>query len=127
VKHRLGILVIGTLGVWVLAIAPARAYLGDTGVVYSGVAALLCLLPNIGTLLWADRIANRGAEDQLLLLVGGTLMRMVVALGGGLALHLLVPYFEQMSFWVWLLFFYLLTLALDVFLIVTARSVRSDR
>ena len=60
-------------------------------------------------------------------MVGGTLVRMVVTLGGGLALHLLVPYFEQMSFWVWLLVFYLVTLALDVFLIVTARPAADKR
>ncbi len=126
-KHRLGILVIGTLAVWAVVVIPARAYWGDQAFIYSAVAAVLCLVPNIGTLLWADRVTNQGAEQQLLLMVGGTLARMVVALGGGLALHLLVPYFEHMSFWVWLLVFYLLTLALDVFLVVTAKPAADNR
>ena len=64
--HRLGILVIGTLAIWAIVVIPARAYGGDRALVYSAVAAVLCLVPNIGTLLWADRVVNQGAEQQLL-------------------------------------------------------------
>jgi hypothetical protein len=55
----------------------------------------------------------------------GMLVRMSVAIGGGLALYLSVPGFERTEFWLWLIGFYLGTLALENVLLRHAPGVRS--
>jgi hypothetical protein len=46
---------------------------------------------------------------------------MAFVLGGGLALSGGLPYFREPAFWGWLLVFYLVTLALEVFLLHRGR------
>jgi hypothetical protein len=104
---------------WLLAALPARHLGGgDPAVVHSGTALLLCLLPAAATLLWAGWAGRHSPEQQLLMVLGGTGVRMGVVLGAALALTSLVPYYHHQGFWLWLLLFYLLTLALEVVLVV---------
>ena len=42
-----------------------------------------------------------------------------VVLGLGLAVYLSLPYFQHASFWLWLLVFYLFTLAVEMVLLTT--------
>jgi hypothetical protein len=65
---------------------------------------------------------NRSPEQQLALVLGGTGIRMLVVLGLGVGAYYLIPGFSEMSFWTWLLAFYLVTLTLDVVLL--ARRLR---
>jgi hypothetical protein len=86
---------------------------------FSLVAAGVCLIPSTLTLLWADRIGSRQAESQLLIILGGTAVRMALVLGVGLLLFYSVPFFERMSFGIVLLIFYLFTLSLEIAIVVS--------
>jgi hypothetical protein len=127
VKKRLLTLITSSLGVWLLTAYPAHALWGETAVIYGVVAVLLCLAPTTATLLWAGQALDGSAEQQLGLVLGGTGVRMVFVLGGGLLLYYSLPYFQQQSFWLWILAFYLFTLALEMVLIVRGRPVESER
>ena len=105
------------MALWVLLYFPARYVWGQEAAVYSLVAAGLCLVPTSLTLAWATRKVGRSADQQMLLVLAGIGVRMTFVLGVGLALSLAVPYFQQQSFWVWLLVFYLFTLGLEMVLL----------
>jgi hypothetical protein len=124
VIRRLGFFIAAAVVFWVLLALPARHLWGDDAVVYSAVALGLCLVPTAVTLAWSTWALERApAEQQLLAVLGGTGIRMFVVLAAGLALYLRVEYFQHSpGFWVWVLVFYLFTLALEMTLIVSGRS-----
>jgi hypothetical protein len=116
VTKRLLLLVGGAAAFWLLAGLPAR-WLGGgvAALVFSGAAVLLCLPPMAATLVWAHWARRRTPHDQLLMLLGGTGLRMAFVLVGGMVLYFAVPYFkDEIAFWLWVLAAYLCTLALDV-------------
>src|SRR5262249_36747094 len=109
-SKRVGLLVAGTLLVWAVVADPARVFWGDVAIGYSAVAVVLCLLPAAATLLWAGWVSRHSPEQELLMVLGGTGVRMFVVLGVALVLFLFVPFFGEPSFLLWLSAFYLLTL-----------------
>lgn len=117
-RKQATLLILTSLAFWVAVSYPAFVLGGESALIYSAVALLLCLLPTVATLLWAGWAWNTTPEQQLTMILGGTGLRMTFVLGCGLLLYSAVPYFAQQSFWVWLLVFYLLTLALEMVLIV---------
>src|SRR5262249_45437091 len=127
VIKRVGLLIGFTLTAWAATAYPAWLVGGDQGLAYSGVAVALCLVPTALTLLWADWANQQSPEQQLTMVLGGTGIRMGFVLGVGLLLYLLVPFFQKQSFWVWLLVFYLLTLALEMVLVVRSRTAAEQR
>lgn len=119
---RLGLLLGGMLLFWLLVGVPAALALGETHLVYSGVALALCAAPALASLL-LQRWASAGSPEMVLAaVVAGMFIRMTVVLGAGLALSLSLPYFEGQAFWFWVLAFYLYTLTLEVILMVWGRS-----
>ena len=58
-------------------------------------------------------------DQQLVAVLGGTGVRLFFVLGAGAAVGAWVPDFHGPGFWVWLLVFYLLTLALEVTLLLS--------
>jgi hypothetical protein len=116
-RKRLVTLIAGTFALWALLFFPARMLWGESAVIFSLVAMGLCLIPTSLTLLWATRPGKRSPQDQVLLVFGGTGMRMAFVLGGGLALYMGLAYFQRTSFWLWVLVFYLFTLALEMLLL----------
>jgi hypothetical protein len=123
-KRSLGLLTAGGLIFWLLIFYPARLLGGDTAVIYSAVAGVVCLVPAGATLLWGRWAFQSAPEQQLLAVLGGTGVRMVLVIGVGIALFLLSEYFHQPSFLVWLIVFYLVTLALEISLLLMSRSAR---
>jgi hypothetical protein len=121
VKKQVAILVAASLAVWAGVAYLAQKQWGQPAVIYSAVAVGLCLMPTVLTMVWAGWALRQSPEQQLFMVLGGAGLRMGVVLGAGLVLHSLVPYFEQPSFWVWLLGFYLLTLTLEMVLVVRSR------
>lgn len=115
--RRLGILVIGSLLLWVALVIPGRLLGGDEAVFLSSVALALCLIPAVATMAWALR-AGTSPEAQLLMILGGTGVRMGIVLGGGLLLTQLLPEQFPSVFWIWLVVFYLFILGLEMTLIV---------
>jgi hypothetical protein len=121
VKKQVTVLIGGSLLAWAVLAYPARLWWGDAALVYSAVAVALCLVPTAATMLWAGWALRESPEQQLVMLLGGTGVRMGVVLGAGLILTSFVPYFGRQSFWLWLLVFYLITLTLEVVLVVGGR------
>jgi hypothetical protein len=123
VTRRLLLLIGGALGFWLLVGLPAHAFGGgDRALVFSGAAVLLCLPPMIGSLVWAEFALKKDPQQQLVMVLGGTALRICFVLAGGLALYLWVPYFQsEIAFWIWVMVVYPVTLALDVGLILAGR------
>jgi len=118
--RRLAVFLAMSLAFWVLVAVPARHLWGDTALTYSAAALGLCLVPAAVTLAWAGRALHGPADQQLLLVLGGTGIRMFAVLAAGLVLYTRVEYFQkEHGFWVWVLVFYLFTLALEMTLIVS--------
>jgi hypothetical protein len=118
VKRLLAFLIGGTLAAWILVLYPARILVGEFTTLYGTVAMALCLVPAAGTLAWSWRAMEWKAEQQIIVILGGTGLRMVWVLVGGLAICGLFPAFQQASFWIFILVFYLVTLGLEMILIV---------
>ncbi len=120
---RLLLLIGGALAFWLLVGLPARALGGgDQAFVFCGAAVLLCLPPMIATLVWAEFALNKDPQQQLLMVLGGTGLRMFFVIAGGMVLYLFIPYFkDQITFWLWVMVVYPVTLALDVALILCGR------
>jgi hypothetical protein len=122
VIKRVGLLVGCTLAAWFVTAVPAHLLEIDAALTYSAVAVALCLVPTALTLLWADWAYRQSPELQLTMVLGGTGIRMGLVLGVALLLYTMLPYFQQQSFWIWLLVFYLLTLALEMVLVVKGKT-----
>ncbi len=112
---RLLLLIGGSMAFWLVAALPVRLLGGgDAALVDSATALLLCLLPGVGTLAWAEW-ARRHAPGQIpVAVLGGTVARMVFVLGVGLLVYFAVPFYRHAGYWVWLLIAYLFTLALEI-------------
>jgi hypothetical protein len=105
---------------------PAHVLGGEAAVFESAVAVALCLVPTVATLAWAGMAANQSPEHQVVFVFGGTGIRMGAVLLAGLALYRWVPSLGRPSFLIWLLVFYLLTLALEMVLLVAGRGTARD-
>jgi hypothetical protein len=121
VKRSVALLVGGSLALWVVIAYPARVLWGDSAVVLSGVAGLLCLVPTAATLVWSFKSLEGSPERQLAAVMGGTALRMVFVIAAGMVLYLSVPYFHEDRFWYWVIAFYLFTLALETSLLLKRR------
>ncbi|HJT76815.1 MAG TPA: hypothetical protein VJ739_06395 [Gemmataceae bacterium] len=120
--NRLLGLVLGAALLWLLLALPARWLWGDAALRLSLAALGLCLAPGLVTVALGAWVKRRPAEEQMLVLLGSTALRMAVVLAGGLALFFRAPGFHEASFWGWVLVFYLGTLALEMGLLLKARS-----
>jgi threonine/homoserine/homoserine lactone efflux protein len=94
---------------------------GDEALIFIAAALGLCLLPACLTLLWGERALRQSVDTQLVMVLGGTGVRMAFVLLAGWALHQYVPYFQRSSFLIWLAACYLFTLALDMTLLLAGR------
>jgi hypothetical protein len=116
---RLGVFVGGTVAFWAILAVPVGLLWGEAGLLQCSVAAAFCLLPAAATMAWALwAFKDQAPEQQVLSVLGGTGVRLLLVLGGGLALAVSLPESFPESFWFWLLAFYLFTLALEIILIV---------
>jgi hypothetical protein len=132
VTRRLLVLCGATLALWVLISLPARALMDDPEgkdrfIGYSGTALLLCLIPTAITLAWSSAALRRAPETQLAAVMGGTGVRLLTVLVAAWALNANVAFFQHASFWNWLLGAYLVTLALEMTLLLTGRTVSAPR
>lgn len=118
IKGLLG-LVGGTLAFWALVSLAARLlWPGGPTLLWSTAAALLCLVPAALTLAWARWAYEDKPEGQLLAVFGGTALRMAVVMAAGLALFYGVEGFGHQRFWLFVVVYYLFTLALELLLVV---------
>jgi hypothetical protein len=122
VSQRLLLLVALTLLFWAVTALPVWLLLSDLALLHASTAALLCLVPGMLTLVWAERTSRKDPQQLLIVALGGTGVRMFGVLVAGILLVQTVPlYREQDGFLIWLLVFYLFTLALEMTLLLKAR------
>jgi hypothetical protein len=115
----------GTVGFWLLVFYPARLLWGDEAVFFSAAAGLLCLVPTAATLVWSHRALHGGSPNQqLAAILGGTGVRMAFVIGLGLILFHGVPELHHPGFLVWVVVFYLWTLALEMSVLLTRLPAR---
>ena len=115
---RLLLLVLGALAFWLIAVYPARLLFGDAAVVFSAVAGLICLVPTVATLAWSQRALQGRHEQQLLAVMGSTGIRMAFVIAAAMVLFHTSDEFHHQQFLLWVVVFYLVTLALEVSLLV---------
>jgi hypothetical protein len=122
VSKRILILVGGVTAFWLLLALPARHLGGgDEAVVQAGFAALLCLVPAVAALAWADWAFRQSPEQRLYAILGGGGVRMFFVLGAAVVCVEVLGWFRGAGgFWIWIGVFYLFTLALEIALMVTA-------
>lgn len=120
--RRLLLLVGGSAAFWLLVGLPARHLGGgDTAIIDLGTGLLLCLIPGAVTLVWGERAMRQSPDRQLILMAGGTGIRMAFVLLAGWMLFQGVPYYRRHGFLIWLVVGYLFTLALDLTLLLAGR------
>jgi hypothetical protein len=122
VSKRLGLLLGGSFLGWALLAYPAYLLGGEVTLAYSAFALGLCLVPALVTMVGAEFAFRQSPEMYLLLVLGGTGLRLFVVLGVTLAVTSNQPYFQQGGFLSWVLVFYLLTLALETILLLAGRT-----
>ena len=122
------------LAFWLVAVLASRVRgpWGETTLVYSAVAAGLCGLPTVAVLLWAQWAGRQSPDQQLLMVLAGTAIRMfTVLLGAGILYNTDFGgelYFQRSPrFWLWILVFYMISLGLEVTLVLTRRLSADQR
>ena len=121
-KGRLLLLMAGSMTLWVVLSYPAYLLNGDEGVLFSAVAAILCLVPTAATLLWCDLVLGGSPEQQLMAVFGGTAIRIVFVIGVAMVLYQALEAFHSNTFWLWIIVFYLATLTLEMVLVVRRQA-----
>ncbi len=81
----------------------------------------------LATLLWCQRTFTSSPEQQLLAVLGGTGLRLVVVLAGGIALYHQVEALNRPAFLIWVVVFYLATLTLEIMLVAQRLTQPSSR
>jgi hypothetical protein len=116
----MGTLVAAVALFWAVLSYPASLWWGERMFVQSAVAAVLCLAPALVSLALMRPESLRTPDKQLRLVVGGMGLRMVCVLGLGALGYAVVDHLHADAFWIWLLVFYLTTLAVETGLILRA-------
>jgi hypothetical protein len=122
VLKPIGLLIAFSFLLWMAVAIPGRRLAGEWVVVYSGTAALVCVVPAVVTLAWAYWAARRSPESFMVIVLAGTGVRLFVVSTAALVFESSFEYFrEHEGFWIWLLVFYLATLALEMSLLLSTR------
>jgi hypothetical protein len=91
---------------------------GDDALLQGAVAFALAFVPAAGTLAWVTYSYRSTPDMKLLASLGGSGFRMAIALGGGWFLTNSQPQTFDMTFWSWLILFYLVLLAFEITILV---------
>ena len=117
-RRNLVILIGGVLSLWIILGVPAFFIAGETALLFTGTAAVICLVPGVGTMVWCHRKAGGTPEQRLAAVMGGTVIRIGAAIGMGMVLFIWQPLFHETAFLIWVIVFYLATLALEVTVLI---------
>jgi hypothetical protein len=107
---------LGLVGFVLLTTAVVAGLVFGTDHAYAGCAATALALVPAGVTVWATgRLARRTKFAGLVGMAAGTILRTVVAVGGGAALFFAIPAFREMryGFWGWIVATYLAMLAVE--------------
>ncbi|MFQ5730650.1 MAG: hypothetical protein ACE5KM_01720 [Planctomycetaceae bacterium] len=115
---RCGILAAAVVALWIVLAGPAWLMAGTAALEGLSYAAVLCLLP--GWVVFA--IASRARESNrqaTVTILGGMGLRMLFVLGGMLGVQAMRPHLGLNQFVVWLLIYYVATVALETLMVVS--------
>src|SRR6267154_6494038 len=115
--RQLGYLLVGSALIWVLLAVPAWFLAGEVGLVDTALACGLCLVPMAATMLWCHWSFGASPEQQLLAVLGGTSVRLVAVVAGGVGLHQAFDALNRPAFLVWGVGVYLATSTLEIGLV----------
>lgn len=104
---------------------PAALALGPNQWAFAAIGFGLCVPPGLAVLLLHDYLARTSLFGKVMSMFAGTLIRLVVCLGGGVAAFLLANLEEKadkIGFLVWILFAYLTTLVIETVVFAKPRS-----
>jgi hypothetical protein len=121
VKRSLAVLLGGTVALWAALAYPAWLLGGESALLFSGVAAFLCLVPALATLAWSSWALHGPPQRQLAAVFGGMGVRMLGAVGVGILLYNFVPKLGHSAFLIWVIVFYLATLTLEIAVLLGRR------
>jgi hypothetical protein len=116
--RQLGQLWAASVLLWLVLAIPAWLLGQEQACIDSAVAVLLCLLPMSATLWWCHRAFAGSPEAQLAAVMGGSGVRLVVVLPASIGLFFAVEALQRPAFLIWVVVYYLATLALEVVLIM---------
>ena len=100
------------------AIGIGYAIWGEDSLLQSGIAFGLAFVPAAATLAWVTFSYRTTPDLKLMASLGGSGIRMAIALGGGYFLTSSQPDAFTMAFWNWLVLFYLVLLAFEITILV---------
>jgi hypothetical protein len=114
---RCGWLAVATGVLWVLLLGPAWLVAGREALIGLSAAALLCLVPGLIVFWLAAAYGVAGGQVPLVIL-GGTLLRMVFAFLGMVIVQSVDPRLGLRQFVIWLLAFYVVLLGVETLLVL---------
>lgn len=108
----------GALAFGMLSLGIGYAAWDQEALIQGGAAFGLTFVPAALTLAWVVFSYRTTPDMQLLASLGGSGVRMAVALGGGMMLTNAQPASFDSPFWCWLVLFYLVLLGYEITLLV---------
>jgi hypothetical protein len=114
---RCGRLAVATGALWVLLLGPAWLVAGREGLIGLSAAAILCAIPGFVVFWLASVYGPAGAQVPLVIL-GGTLLRMVFVFLGMVIVQSADPRLGLREFVIWLLAFYVVLLGVETLLVL---------
>lgn len=80
----------GIVALWLVVALPLNMN-SAVGLIVSAGAALFTLIPALMTFVMATWAGRRSSEERLLAVLGGTLLRLLFAVGGAMIIYVAVP------------------------------------
>ena len=111
------------IGLWLLLAGPAYLLAGSRGIEGLAYAAALCIPVGCIVIFIAGRWSS--SDAPLVAVLVGMLARMGVVLGGVLVLQVYRPDLQLVEFAIWIILFYIVTLAAETLLLLRGRTVPS--
>ena len=102
-------------GAWLLCVGPAYALAGAVGLEGVTYAALLCLVPGCAVMAIGTWVLAMNSLPPLIM--GGTVLRLLFVLAAVLVLRTERPDLAMLEFHIWLVTFYIVTLAAETWLL----------
>jgi hypothetical protein len=110
--------IFGALLFGAVALGAGFFILGSDVLVQGSVAFALTSIPAAATLAWVIHSYRRAPDMQLLAGLGGSGVRLFIALGGGFFLTKSQPDIFDKALWSWLILFYLGLLGFEIAILV---------
>ena len=114
----LALFVCGALVLGAASLGIGYAWWETDALIQGGAAFGLAFVPAAGTLAWVLYTYRTTPQLQLMASLGGSGFRMMIALGGGLLLTNTEPQTFDLTFWYWLLWFYLVLMPFEITILV---------